>query len=568
MNYKLLILLMLCFVPVVSAAQTWNLHFSDGTTTINATDICVADGTCLTSTAGGDITAVNTAGPYLSGGAVSGAVSLLFNSSALNITIDALSIGNLSFNETWTNTLYADIGVVTDNKSWNETLADTLYRTATWDNFTGIPTATPTNGDVTHLSTADQIYDWVISLSYATSSYVESLGNWSSVSSQYWNTSTDIDTVLSADEISEANIAFSTACSAGNYYRLNGNDLECTTPGTYNSTYGALVTDNSSWGESYASGLYVNLSGDIMTGILNMSNNSIIDVADINVGKVNATCCLYVGTIQATDGNSIAIQPTGDVDDYFLFKTVSNRPTIKREGGKFIYFDSSNVYDVGISLRDDDTYSGTLNYEKDTHKMTLLGKNSSVAIKTNSEYVNYFLFETYGHQPILSVFNGSILQINDTLEVNGDINSTGNYYGDGSLLTGIIHDNSSWNEVRGNSLYADISVVTDNSTWNEVRSDTLYRTATWNNFTGIPTAAITNGDTTHLSTADQIYDWAVGLFLQAMDYTNVALTNSSETFESNVTMNELVFNNSVSHSIRDNATCISIGGSTSRFEIC
>ena len=43
------------------------------------------------------------------------------------------------------------------------------YRDDDWDNFTGIPTATPSNGDTTHLSTADHIYDWVISLGYLTS---------------------------------------------------------------------------------------------------------------------------------------------------------------------------------------------------------------------------------------------------------------------------------------------------------------------------------------------------------------------------------------------------------------
>ena len=41
-----------------------------------------------------------------------------------------------------------------------------------WDNFTGIPTATPSDGDTTHASTADQIYDFVIGLGYATTSWV------------------------------------------------------------------------------------------------------------------------------------------------------------------------------------------------------------------------------------------------------------------------------------------------------------------------------------------------------------------------------------------------------------
>ncbi len=57
----------------------------------------------------GDITAVNTDGPYLSGGASSGAVNLLLNETYLNGTITTIATG------------------VGDNSSWNEILADTLY---------------------------------------------------------------------------------------------------------------------------------------------------------------------------------------------------------------------------------------------------------------------------------------------------------------------------------------------------------------------------------------------------------------------------------------------------------
>lgn len=53
------------------------------------------------------------------------------------------------------------------SNEFNKTYADTLYRADSWDNFTGIPTATPNDGDTTHFSTADQIRDWVISLAYS-----------------------------------------------------------------------------------------------------------------------------------------------------------------------------------------------------------------------------------------------------------------------------------------------------------------------------------------------------------------------------------------------------------------
>lgn len=61
-----------------------------------------------------------------------------------------------------------------------------------WDNFTGIPTATPSDADTTHLSTADQIYDWVIGLAYSTTAYVDNLianiGNWTADKGDYSTT--------------------------------------------------------------------------------------------------------------------------------------------------------------------------------------------------------------------------------------------------------------------------------------------------------------------------------------------------------------------------------------------
>jgi len=94
-------------------------------------------------------------------------------------------------------TLYADISITGDDTFWNKSYADTLYRANSWDNFTGIPTATPSDADTTHFSTADQIYDWVIGLGYSTTTYVDNLissvGNWSNDKSDYWNTSLDLD---------------------------------------------------------------------------------------------------------------------------------------------------------------------------------------------------------------------------------------------------------------------------------------------------------------------------------------------------------------------------------------
>jgi len=125
--------------------------------------------------------------------------------------------------------------------------------------------ATPSDGDTTHLSTADQIYDYIVTLNIVanawddladmvlTDTYIyvgngtndphgvvvsgdATLANTGALTLDadimrdaeietwgYWNETTDVDD----DEITEAKIAFSTACAAGNHYFLNGNDLDC-----------------------------------------------------------------------------------------------------------------------------------------------------------------------------------------------------------------------------------------------------------------------------------------------------------------------------------------------------
>jgi len=65
---------------------------------------------------------------------------------------------------------------------------DDIGVSSDWDAIGDVPVATPNDGDTTHLSTADQIYDWVISLSYATTTYADSLGNWTADKGDYSTT--------------------------------------------------------------------------------------------------------------------------------------------------------------------------------------------------------------------------------------------------------------------------------------------------------------------------------------------------------------------------------------------
>jgi len=175
----------------------------------------------------------------------------------------------------------------------NVLLSDTYWAIAT--------VATPSDGDTTHLSTADQIYDWVIGLGYTagwdslddmvlTEAYIY-VGNSSNepmgvaVSGDatltadgtltldadimrdaeietwgYWNESSD----LANDELAEAKINFDTVCAAGNHLYVDGDNLGCE------------ADDNT----EYTADAPLNLTGTVF---------GLIDCADTEIYKFNAT---------------------------------------------------------------------------------------------------------------------------------------------------------------------------------------------------------------------------------------------------------------------------------------
>ena len=75
--------------------------FADFCVIVNGSETGVKFGNCSTASGSGDITAVNTDGIYLSGGAVTGAVSLLFNDTTNNATILSLiGLDEFHYNQT------------------------------------------------------------------------------------------------------------------------------------------------------------------------------------------------------------------------------------------------------------------------------------------------------------------------------------------------------------------------------------------------------------------------------------------------------------------------------------
>ena len=141
---------------------------------------------------------------------------------------------------------------------------------------------------------------------------VTAVGNWSDDKSSYWDTATDLDTVISADEISEANIAFSTACAAGDYYRLNGNDLECTTPtdtDTFNSSSDiiSVVNVTDSYWDIIAKDLFCT---DCLTG------TEIAELTDADVSNTLTASDLVAGSSVVSDAevdNDITVETNHNI---------------------------------------------------------------------------------------------------------------------------------------------------------------------------------------------------------------------------------------------------------------
>ncbi len=228
---------------------------------------------------GGDITEVNTQDTYISGGETTGAVNLAFNETKLNMTTNAsidlrVGAGDGNFTVTLGKIFLAfvDLAQLDNSNSVFITAA-----VAALDNFF-TKTEVTSSFDALPNVTMQQIND--------------SFENWSQAKSSYWDTSNDLDTVIGADEIAEANIAFSTACSAGNHYYLNGNDLACEADD--DTTYSALsefandigaITNSSDGNMSVAIVDYIKFHNDTTHSIESNTTCVIIkgDTAELHV---------------------------------------------------------------------------------------------------------------------------------------------------------------------------------------------------------------------------------------------------------------------------------------------
>lgn len=203
----------------------------------------------------------------------------------------------------------------TDNTTQSNEI--NLRRLESWDNFSGVPHATPSNGDVTHFSWADEIYDWVIGLSYSTT-----VGTVTSVATD--------DTYLTGGAIT------TTGTITFNESRMNdtidARSINTDTNTLWNLNASVLVNQSGVLGvvKSWWDGLYASLAN------FNTLNGQVTELESSNTTQANAITLLR--TDNTTQATAIALLRTDNT-------TQSNLYYDRNESANFqeLYLNISNI---------------------------------------------------------------------------------------------------------------------------------------------------------------------------------------------------------------------------------
>jgi len=513
----------------------------------------VGDGSLLTGLAGGgDILSVNTNGPYLSGGALSGAVDLLVNETYLNSTITSIAsnYGNSSFNQSLTDTLYAVAGA--GNSSWNETYATTLYADISVTGGNSSFNETHTNTLYYLLTNPFGFYnstDFSIDDYYLISnpfSFYNSTNPPPGANSS-WN-ETLADTLYADISVTGGNLSFNETYTNTLYYGIsNPSSFWNNTYATFNKTYAdtlyasiSVTGDNSSWNQTHADTLYADIS---VTGGNASWNETYANTlyADISVVTDNSSWNEnHANTLYYSILNPFGFYNSTDfsIVDYFTKVQIT----------AFNYFNSTNfpytylsnfTNDLGISNYShltnftdnlgDRGYTNNLNFTNGANfwNDTYATFNKTYADMLYADILvtgdNSSWNETYANTLYAIVGYGDNWNKTYADTLYADIGVTGDNSSFNQSLTSTLYYNISnpsafwnstfalFNKTYADTLYASIAVTGDNSSWNETHANTLYRLDSWNNITGIPHATPIDGDTTHFSLSDEIYDFVVAL---------------------------------------------------------
>ncbi|MFH1451559.1 MAG: hypothetical protein ABIF88_00090 [archaeon] len=335
-------------------------------------------------------------------------------------------------------------GVGGGNSSFNQSLTDTLYASIVW----GYNQTSPAISWVQSQNYLTSIADNSTKIAYQNISNIPTCGA---------NEHLDFDgTTLSCT--TDTGETDSWAGNYTNYYNKTEIDsFNESWTSTYNATYDAKVSDNESWNESYADGLYADIS---VTGDNASWNESYADglYADISVTGDNSSF-----NQSLTDTLYADVSVTGDNASW-------------NESLAHTLFDSTYnaTYDAKVSDNEswNESYADTLYAD-----ISVTGGNLSF----NQTYTDLLYSE------ILWNYNQSLATYNmwndvwlSTYNATYDAKVSDNESWNESYADGLYADisvtggNESWNQSLADSLYADVSVTGGNASWNESYADGLY----------------------------------------------------------------------------------------------
>ncbi|RME52747.1 hypothetical protein D6783_03890 [Candidatus Woesearchaeota archaeon] len=283
---------------------------------VNASDLCITGGICLSEagTGSGDITEVNTPGKYLYGGSTSGAVTLHLNETELNNTIDARQPFGSSIDDTeLTAESFGDFSCTgaEDGCTINAgVISDNEVNALSWSKLNNYPSACSSSQTITALGdtltctaisiTESQISDFAISSADITDNTIqeadlkvvdtpsdEDILTYEVTGGDFeWHSGSELCTAItgSADlcDGSDADTQLTQEQVEDYTGAMVSGNTETGITVTYDDLNGKLdfaVTDN-----------YVDTTGDTMTGNLAMSNKNVTGVQCITFNSGGSIC--------------------------------------------------------------------------------------------------------------------------------------------------------------------------------------------------------------------------------------------------------------------------------------
>ena len=494
--------------------------------------------------------------------------------------------------------------------------SDDIGVSADWDAIGDVPTATPSNGDTTHLSTADQIYDWVIGLGYATTSWVNTqLGNYylkTAIDTQgevetIWGTTLATDGELSSGLAGQDACSEISGCVVGAITSYSETDpLWTANFSLYNTSWSTDTDTNTQLSqenvEDYAGGMasgtetrisftYNDGTGnfDLVVDDMNDDNPEAGDVlwSDLtDQGTFTDTkYCTYAsgtGYISCTSEGGVSTTyyaGTGldlNGSDYFEIEEAFRMPQGCNNGEIAEYNTTSSGWDCAVdnsaasgmaswvlatsdtagseSITDGETVtidSGTgITATRSTNTVTITNTVTDTTCDDGScNVTNTGTLDGYEAAALLDNTDTQLTEEEVEDFVGGMLGGTETHiavtYEDGTNDIDFVVSDDWYNSIadiptatpsNGDTTHvstadqifdyiASLSHLVagdlvglignwtadkgDYSTTTE--ADALYRAESWDNFTGIPHATPANGDVTHFSWGDEIYDWVIGL---------------------------------------------------------